>query len=353
MSSLQFGIPSASTSSNHRPIILPPPREIPGLQHRSSAHNHRCPHHHHHHHSQIRPSELRSSTSTSTSTPRHQPSLSSPSSRPAYSSSSRTSSSSSIPTQSATSFSHWATQDPFDFVPRPRRSVLTSWAFSNNRPSERRPPNRPLPFAPSPPTSQSGARQAPRQRPATPDNISSTSPASTASTASTVSDSEPEPLITTMPAPTRQTRKRRATNDVPSSSPSESPAPSTRSSKRRAPQRASTSSADKPEASSWREAAPSKRTAPLPRTGTKTEPAEELIVFESSDIEEDSGLKVIDLVDKDEVPEEVAEPEPKEKNTVRLGTFQCVICMDDVTDLTVTHCGMFCPLPNQTATLTQ
>jgi E3 ubiquitin-protein ligase RNF5 len=54
-------------------------------------------------------------------------------------------------------------------------------------------------------------------------------------------------------------------------------------------------------------------------------------------------------VDKDEVPEEVAPPESKEKNTVKLGTFQCVICMDDVTDLTVTHCGMFVPSPKSTS----
>lgn len=67
-------------------------------------------------------------------------------------------------------------------------------------------------------------------------------------------------------------------------------------------------------------------------------------MFESSDVEEEeSKYQVIDLVDKDEVPEETAEPEPeppKEDNTVKLGAFQCVICMDDVTDLTVTHCGM-------------
>ncbi|KAB5557906.1 hypothetical protein GE09DRAFT_1221048 [Coniochaeta sp. 2T2.1] len=138
-----------------------------------------------------------------------------------------------------------------------------------------------------------------------------------------------------MPAP-RNSRKRRATEE--SSDPFESsPAPSTRSSKRLATARASTSSADRPEPSSIRAAAP-KRKAPVKRTATKKEPVEEPITFESSDIEEVE--EVIDLVDKD-VPDEP--PKPKPENTVKLGQFQCVICMDDVTDLTVTHCGhLFC-----------
>jgi hypothetical protein len=86
---------------------------------------------------------------------------------------------------------------------------------------------------------------------------------------------------------------------------------------------------------------------------------EEPIVFDSSDFEEketSSGYKVIDLVDKDvpdpepESEHEEEEVEKKEKkNTVKLGTFQCVICMDDVKDLTVTHCGLSSspsPLPH-------
>ncbi|KAK4192034.1 hypothetical protein QBC35DRAFT_261257 [Podospora australis] len=53
-------------------------------------------------------------------------------------------------------------------------------------------------------------------------------------------------------------------------------------------------------------------------------------------------LEVVDLVDKEEVPEEVCSKN-KPKNYVKLGSFQCVICMDDVTDLTVTYCGhLFC-----------
>lgn len=50
--------------------------------------------------------------------------------------------------------------------------------------------------------------------------------------------------------------------------------------------------------------------------------------------------EVVDLVDKEEVPE--IRPQ-KPKNYVKLSALNCVICMDDVTDLTVTHCGhLFC-----------
>ncbi|RYP22254.1 hypothetical protein DL765_001768 [Monosporascus sp. GIB2] len=49
----------------------------------------------------------------------------------------------------------------------------------------------------------------------------------------------------------------------------------------------------------------------------------------------------IDLSNVDEVP--TALMAPKVDNRIKLGKFQCVICMDDVTALTVTHCGhLFC-----------
>ncbi|KAH6636200.1 hypothetical protein F5144DRAFT_169983 [Chaetomium tenue] len=51
--------------------------------------------------------------------------------------------------------------------------------------------------------------------------------------------------------------------------------------------------------------------------------------------------QVVDLVDKDEVPAEILSQE--KKNYTRMSTFDCVICMDSVKDLTVTHCGhLFC-----------
>jgi E3 ubiquitin-protein ligase RNF5 len=51
--------------------------------------------------------------------------------------------------------------------------------------------------------------------------------------------------------------------------------------------------------------------------------------------------EVVDLVDKDEVPADIINnsQKEKEKNWVKLGALDCVICMDNATDLTVTHCG--------------
>ncbi|GAW23596.1 hypothetical protein ANO14919_131700 [Xylariales sp. No.14919] len=49
----------------------------------------------------------------------------------------------------------------------------------------------------------------------------------------------------------------------------------------------------------------------------------------------------IDLTNATEVPAELMAP--KVDNRVKIGTFQCAICMDDATALTVTHCGhLFC-----------
>lgn len=77
---------------------------------------------------------------------------------------------------------------------------------------------------------------------------------------------------------------------------------------------------------------------------------EEPLLFGSSDFEDDDK-DVIDLVDKDEVVEPPAPEQPQGENTIRLGHFQCVICMDDVQGLTVTHCGMSLPfLPIYTPT---
>jgi hypothetical protein len=50
------------------------------------------------------------------------------------------------------------------------------------------------------------------------------------------------------------------------------------------------------------------------------------------------SAEVIDLVDTDKAPPAPSKPPPP-KNEIRLSAFQCVICMDDVTNLTVTHCG--------------
>jgi E3 ubiquitin-protein ligase RNF5 len=144
-----------------------------------------------------------------------------------------------------------------------------------------------------------------------------------------------------MPA---QTRKRRATNEALESVTSDSSVPSTnRSNKRRATQTttaAASSTQQQPSASSsWRP--PRVKTPAAAASRPKRETRETPITFDS-DIDEEEE-EIIDLVDKDEVPplEDDKPKEPKEDNTVKLGSFQCVICMDDVTGLTVTHCGMF------------
>ncbi|KAI3336652.1 hypothetical protein HD806DRAFT_13672 [Xylariaceae sp. AK1471] len=54
-----------------------------------------------------------------------------------------------------------------------------------------------------------------------------------------------------------------------------------------------------------------------------------------------NGVETIDLSNATEVPAELMAP--KVDNRVKIGKFQCVICMDDTTALTVTHCGhLFC-----------
>ncbi|KAM5345424.1 hypothetical protein ACJ41O_011286 [Fusarium nematophilum] len=54
-----------------------------------------------------------------------------------------------------------------------------------------------------------------------------------------------------------------------------------------------------------------------------------------------SDLTTIDLTETNEVPEEPKKPD--KDNRTKLAAFQCVICMDDATNLTVTHCGhLYC-----------
>ncbi|KAL6697608.1 hypothetical protein J3F84DRAFT_347325 [Trichoderma pleuroticola] len=60
----------------------------------------------------------------------------------------------------------------------------------------------------------------------------------------------------------------------------------------------------------------------------------------SSDLKNED-FTTIDLTEVNDVPEELKKPEVD--NRVKLSAFQCVICMDDVTGLTLTHCGhLFC-----------
>ncbi|KLO92653.1 uncharacterized protein Y057_12413 [Fusarium fujikuroi] len=59
------------------------------------------------------------------------------------------------------------------------------------------------------------------------------------------------------------------------------------------------------------------------------------------DIEAKPEFDTIDLTETNEVFEEVRKPEKDDR--VKLAAFQCVICMDDCSNLTVTHCGhLYC-----------
>ncbi|ERT02001.1 hypothetical protein HMPREF1624_00296 [Sporothrix schenckii ATCC 58251] len=83
-----------------------------------------------------------------------------------------------------------------------------------------------------------------------------------------------------------------------------------------------------------------------------------------SDDDDNGGVEMVNLVDvdrpqtvgvKDEIVEategqetegaagRLGEAQPEKKNLIKLSGLQCVICMDDMTDMTVTHCGhLFC-----------
>ncbi|KAL2881094.1 hypothetical protein SGCOL_003384 [Colletotrichum sp. CLE4] len=96
-------------------------------------------------------------------------------------------------------------------------------------------------------------------------------------------------------------------------------------------------------------AAPKRRRTSQPQaTRTQTTPNTLVIdddPFAEKNEESKKGKEkdedIIDLAAPNEAPEEVKVP--KEDNRVKISAFQCVICMDDVTALTVTHCGhLFC-----------
>ncbi|XXH05137.1 multidrug-resistance type transporter aminotriazole resistance [Hypoxylon texense] len=61
----------------------------------------------------------------------------------------------------------------------------------------------------------------------------------------------------------------------------------------------------------------------------------------AGDATNQDGHETIDLSNASEVPQELMAP--KVDKRIKLGTFQCVICMDNCASLTVTHCGhLFC-----------
>ncbi|GAO14112.1 hypothetical protein UVI_02037980 [Ustilaginoidea virens] len=58
----------------------------------------------------------------------------------------------------------------------------------------------------------------------------------------------------------------------------------------------------------------------------------------SSDLVGGEDLAAIDLTEANEVPGHLRKPEVVD-NMTKISQFQCVICMDDATTLTVTHCA--------------
>jgi len=81
--------------------------------------------------------------------------------------------------------------------------------------------------------------------------------------------------------------------------------------------------------------------AVTPSPDSKKRKHDDFLKSEDDPFGEDS-MAVIDLANTEEVPAALKVP-PKPKNMVRLGKFQCVVCMDDTTTITVTHCGhLFC-----------
>lgn len=55
-------------------------------------------------------------------------------------------------------------------------------------------------------------------------------------------------------------------------------------------------------------------------------------------VDDEEDPRLYDLTKDDRIPEELMAP-PPEDNSTRLSAFECIICMDSATNLTVTHCG--------------
>jgi len=55
------------------------------------------------------------------------------------------------------------------------------------------------------------------------------------------------------------------------------------------------------------------------------------------DLETNEEYDTVDLTGTNEIPEDIKTPEKDDR--IKLAAFQCVICMDDCINLTVTHCG--------------
>lgn len=90
------------------------------------------------------------------------------------------------------------------------------------------------------------------------------------------------------------------------------------------------------------------RNTPRPAASRNYTPVQAAVTIESDDNDLDSlfdgdgdsgGVELYDLTKSDDgVPKDLFQP--VKDNSIRLSTFECVICMDAATNLTVTCCGM-------------
>ena len=100
---------------------------------------------------------------------------------------------------------------------------------------------------------------------------------------------------------------------------------------------------------------------PRPQISPKRLKREEPIIIDDLFGSDDDGVEVVNLIDVDRPKATQAEPEPTpapepepepapeapSASLVKFSGLQCVICMDDMSNLTVTHCGMLPnPVPN-------
>ncbi|KAG5807768.1 hypothetical protein H9Q74_002161 [Fusarium xylarioides] len=138
--------------------------------------------------------------------------------------------------------------------------------------------------------------------------------------------------------------------DSPASSFSEAMPPATRRSTTAAAARTGSAHASKRRRTSTT-AAPAAPPRPRPTSRQRKSPATSkdmnAELFGTSptrspiDVEAKTEFDTIDLTETNEVFEEVRKPEKDDR--VKLAAFQCVICMDDCSNLTVTHCGhLYC-----------
>ncbi|EXK77103.1 hypothetical protein FOQG_18176 [Fusarium oxysporum f. sp. raphani 54005] len=137
--------------------------------------------------------------------------------------------------------------------------------------------------------------------------------------------------------------------DSPASSFSEAMPPATRRSTTAAAARTGSAHASKRRRRSTT-AAPAAPQRPTPRQRKSPATRKDMDVEElfgtshtcsPIDVEPSAEFDTIDLTETNEVFEEGRKPEKDDR--VKLAAFQCVICMDDCSNLTVTHCGhLYC-----------